>query len=210
MNKTDALETIEEAWDDVSLSLGEKIIQISTAYYAAGLDISGTSAYIHTTESELNSLLELSEFDDEIIDAIAPWKHCGFVVLTGGEPSLQVDAHLVERLHEAGLFVAMETNGTHAIAEGVDWVTLSPKSCFVDHPLPIVIHRADEVKVIFDGIHLPECPDTIEGNTYLCLQPCDTGDPVVNRQLTAQCVAYIKEHPQWHLSLQTHKMIGIE
>ena len=147
---------------------------------------------------------------DEIIDAIAPWQHCGFVVLTGGEPSLQVDAHLVERLHKAGLFVAMETNGTHAIAEGVDWVTLSPKSCFVDHPLPIVIQRADEVKVVFDGIHLPECPDTIEGNTYLCLQPCDTGDPVVNRQLTAQCVAYIKEHPQWHLSLQTHKMIGIE
>ena len=147
---------------------------------------------------------------DEIIDAIAPWKHCGFVVLTGGEPSLQVDAHLVERLHKAGLFVAMETNGTHAIAEGVDWVTLSPKSCFVDHPLPIVIQRADEVKVVFDGIHLPECPDTIVGNTYLCLQPCDTGDPIVNRQLTAQCVAYIKEHPQWHLSLQTHKMIGIE
>ena len=147
---------------------------------------------------------------DEIIDAIAPWRHCGFVVLTGGEPSLQVDAYLVERLHKAGLFVAMETNGTHAIAEGVDWVTLSPKSCFVDHPLPIVIQRADEVKVVFDGIHLPECPDTIVGNTYLCLQPCDTGDPVVNRQLTAQCVAYIKEHPQWHLSLQTHKMIGIE
>ena len=71
MNKTDALETIKEAWDDDSLSLGEKIIQISTAYYDAGLDISGTSAYIHTTESELNSLLELSEFDDDIIEAIS-------------------------------------------------------------------------------------------------------------------------------------------
>ena len=71
MNKTDALETIKEAWDNDALSLGEKIIQISTAYYAAGLDISGTSAYIHTTESELNSLLELSEFDDDIIDAIS-------------------------------------------------------------------------------------------------------------------------------------------
>ena len=71
MNKTDALETIRKAWLDKKLSLGEKIITISTAYYAAGLDISGTAAFIHATESELNSLLELSEFDDEIIDAIS-------------------------------------------------------------------------------------------------------------------------------------------
>ena len=89
-------------------------------------------------------------------------------------------------------------------------MTLSPKTSFVDHPLPIVIRRADEVKVIFDGIHPPLCPDAIVGSPYLCLQPCDTGDPVVNRQLTARCVAYIKEHPEWHLSLQTHKIIGIE
>ena len=120
---------------------------------------------------------------DEIIDAIAPWLHCGFVVLTGGEPSLQVDTELVDKLHEAGLFIAMETNGTHAIAEGVDWVTLS---------------------------HPPECPEAFVGSTYLCLQPCDTGDPAENRRLTAQCVAYIKKHPEWHLSLQTHKIIGIE
>ena len=71
MNKTDALETIKEAWDNEELSLGDKIIQISTAFYAAGLDISGTSAYIQTTESELNTLLELSEFDDDIIEAIS-------------------------------------------------------------------------------------------------------------------------------------------
>lgn len=147
---------------------------------------------------------------DEIIDAIAPWLHCRFVVLTGGEPSLQVDKALVDRLHDEGAFVAMETNGTHAIAEGVDWVTLSPKGNFVDHPLSIVIRRADEVKVVFDGIHVPECPATIGGSPYLCLQPCDTGDPSANRQITAQCVAFVKEHPQWHLSLQTHKLIGIE
>lgn len=147
---------------------------------------------------------------DEILLAITPWRHCGFVVLTGGEPSLQVDTALLDLLHQQGFFVAMETNGTHVIADGVDWVTLSPKGSFVDHPLPIVISRADEVKVVFDGIHPPECPESISGSAYLCLQPCDTGDPVLNRHLTAQCVAYIKEHPQWHLSLQTHKMIGIE
>ena len=147
---------------------------------------------------------------DEIMAAIAAWRHCGFVVLTGGEPSLQVDAELVERLHDTGFYVAMETNGTHAVAEGVDWVTLSPKSSFVDRPLPIVIDRADEVKVVFDGVHTPECPAAITGKPYLCLQPCDTGNAAANRKLTEQCVAYVKEHPQWHLSLQTHKMIHIQ
>ena len=147
---------------------------------------------------------------DEIIAATAGWRHCGFVVLTGGEPSLQVDTELVDKLHEAGFYVAMETNGTHAIADGVDWVTLSPKGSFADHPLTLAIHQANEVKVIFDGIHPPECPESLAGTPYLSLQPCDTGDAAANRRLTALCVAFIKEHPQWHLSLQTHKLIGIE
>jgi len=146
----------------------------------------------------------------DITNAIAPWADCGFVVLTGGEPSLQVDKRLVKRLHEAGFEVAMETNGTHAVAEGVDWVTLSPKTCFVEHPLPIVLDRADEVKVVFDGRHEPRVPEAIATPAYLCLQPCDTGNATTNRQLTAECIDYIKTHPQWHLSLQTHKMVGTQ
>lgn len=71
MNKTDALESIKEAWEDKTLSLGEKIIRISNDFYAAGLDVSATAAYIHTTESELDSMLALGEFDDEIISKIS-------------------------------------------------------------------------------------------------------------------------------------------
>ena len=159
-----------------------------TGRAAVFIRFSGCNLRCPFCDTDFDSFRQMTA--SEIIDAIAPWLHCGFVVLTGGEPSLQVDTELVNKLHDVGLFVAMETNGTHAIAEGVDWVTLSPKTSFVDHP--------------------PVCPDAIVGSPYLCLQPCDTGDPVVNRQLTARCVAYIKEHPEWHLSLQTHKIIGIE
>ena len=121
MNKTDALETIKEAWDDVSLSLGEKIIQISTAYYAAGLDISGTSAYIHTTESELNSLLELSEFDDEIIDAISrvnPPKTTWTVLSSASDEEVE---HALKLLDARGQGDTLK----HALKKGTDFGALS-------------------------------------------------------------------------------------
>ena len=83
----------------------------------------------------------------DIMNAISPWSECGFVVLTGGEPSLQVDDALVEELHRAGFYVAVETNGTHALPDSVDWVTWSPKDGFNDHVPPLALSRIDEVKV---------------------------------------------------------------
>ena len=145
---------------------------------------------------------------DEILETIHPWKHCGFVVLTGGEPSLQTDDALVEALHQEGFYIAMETNGTHSVPEGIDWVTVSPKAGG-----EVVIDRADELKVVFDGVHLPltthYSPLTTHRSTLLYLQPCDTGNEERNRQIIQQCVEYIKEHPEWRLSLQTHKQIDI-
>jgi organic radical activating enzyme len=143
----------------------------------------------------------------EIVDAVSQWRSCGFLVLTGGEPSLQVDARLVRALKSEGFFLAMETNGTQPVAEGIDWVTLSPKSSFVDHAPALQVEKVDEVKVVFDGIHAPRRYDEYGCLHYL--QPCDTGDAVKNLTVTAQCVEYIKEHPGWLLSLQTHKLIHI-
>lgn len=71
MNKTDALEAIREVWNDENASLGDKIIKISTEFYASGLDVESTAAYIHTTDSELAALLSLGEFDDELIELIS-------------------------------------------------------------------------------------------------------------------------------------------
>ena len=126
-------------------------------------------------------------------------------VITGGEPALQLTASLVDRLHEAGFFVQAETNGTIPLPPGVDWITCSPKDA------PVVYSRVDELKLLFH-------PDTVEADIarlahiaaeVRSLQPCDTGDPETNAAATAACVAYIKSHPGWRLSLQTHKLISI-
>lgn len=145
----------------------------------------------------------------EIVSRVNEWKNCGFVVLTGGEPTLQVDKELVGMLKDEGFYVAMETNGTGHVPENVDWVTLSPKSCFVSHAPALVTMKVNEVKVVFDGIHDPMPYGQLGEGLYLNLQPCDTGDEHKNREVTRQCVEYIKQHPQWHLSLQTHKLISI-
>lgn len=120
-----------------------------------------------------------------------------FAVLTGGEPSLQVDEDFLRLLHERGFEIAIETNGTRPLPPGIDWTTCSPK----ESP---VISRCDELKIIFDGASPPS--DYGVKAAYHYLQPCDTGDEQENERITAACVEYIKQHPMWRLSLQTHKL----
>jgi len=146
---------------------------------------------------------------EDILAAVSPWVSCAFVVLTGGEPSLQVDVPLVEALHEAGFYVAMETNGTHPVPQQVDWVTWSPKDCFVEHVPAMALERVNEIKVVFDGKIDPERYAHIADGALLYLQPCDTGNAHRNAVIVQQCVEYIKQHPHWCLSLQTHKLIQI-
>ena len=135
-----------------------------------------------------------------------------FVVLTGGEPTLQVDEAFVDLLHLNGFEVAMESNGTRPAPQNLDWLTVSPKA------LPQSLQQEgkwpDEIKVVFtDAADAERYSPTLwkgvgEGGFYL--QPCDTGDPVRNMQIINRCVAYIKEHPEWRLSLQTHKLAGFK
>lgn len=143
----------------------------------------------------------------EIAAELQRWEQCRFVVLTGGEPSLQVDDELVALLKARGYYLAMETNGTHSVTEGIDWVTLSPKSAFTGGGLPLAVTSANELKVVFDGCS-PDDYDHITAE-YRYLQPCDTGDKKRNDVIMAQCVEYIKKNPKWRLSLQTHKLINI-
>lgn len=147
---------------------------------------------------------------DDIINEVRQWRDCGFIVLTGGEPSLQVDDALVEAFHKEGFYVAIETNGTRQLPKAIDWVTLSPKNCFVEKAPKLVVGKVDEVKVVFDGVHDPKPYGNLSRSIYLNLQPCDTGNAMRNREVTHQCVEYIKRHPKWHLSLQTHKYIHIQ
>lgn len=124
------------------------------------------------------------------------------VVLTGGEPTLQVDEGLINLLHEAGFpFIAMESNGTHEPPANLDWLTVSPKC-------KPAVKECSELKVLFDG-KAPVRDYGVKAKYYY-LQPLDTGNADINREITAKCVEYIKRHPQWRLSLQMHKIINIK
>lgn len=133
---------------------------------------------------------------EEVVERVAgyPARH---VVVTGGEPTLQLDARLTEALHEAGFFVQVETNGTRAVCEGVDWVTCSPKPD--SEP---VLERVDELKIVFQGQDVDEIASRFDAQHYF-LQPC-SGENV------EETVEFILSHPYWRLSLQTHKLINIQ
>ncbi|MBU1209786.1 MAG: 7-carboxy-7-deazaguanine synthase [Alphaproteobacteria bacterium] len=123
------------------------------------------------------------------------------VVLTGGEPMLQVDDALVSALHGERFEIAIETNGTLPVPRAIDWICVSPKS-----GADLVQRSGDELKLVYPQPGLmPEAVEGLEFN-YRYLQPMDGPDAVKN---TAAAVAYCREHPQWRLSLQTHKLIGI-
>ena len=124
-----------------------------------------------------------------------------FVVLTGGEPLLQVDAALVDALHAKGFTIAMETNGTLTPPKGIDWLCVSPKA-----DSKLAVSSGQELKLVYPqpGVDPASFVDLQFENFYL--QPLDGPDRVAN---TAKAVAYCQQHPQWNLSVQTHKMIGI-
>ena len=134
------------------------------------------------------------------------------IVLTGGEPTLQVDEAFVDFLHQHGYEVSMESNGTRPAPQNLDWLTVSPKSRGTRYEVQGK-RVPDEIKLVFDEHTDPEAilpSETSNHSPLLYLQPCDTGDAQRNKVITQACVEYIKQHPQWRLSLQTHKLIDIE
>lgn len=125
------------------------------------------------------------------------------VVCTGGEPLLQLDAELVAAFGEVGFEVAVETNGTIPVPEGVDWVCVSPKA----HS-EVVVRVGDELKLVYPQQGAE--PERFTGaewcfDHYL-LQPMDGPDRHAN---TVAAVEYCRRHPRWRLGIQTHKVIGI-
>ena len=124
------------------------------------------------------------------------------VVCTGGEPLLQLDAAAVEAFQEAGFEVAVETNGTREPPAGLDWVCVSPKE-----GAELKLRTGHELKLVYpQRSALPEAFEDLEFEHFF-LQPMDGSDVKEN---TAAAVQYCLDHPQWRLSLQTHKYIGID
>ena len=124
-----------------------------------------------------------------------------FVVCTGGEPLLQLDAPLLGALHDRGFRVAIETNGTLAAPRGVDWTCVSPKA-----GAPLALGRGDELKLVYPQTGAePERYTRLDFDHFF-LQPMDGPRREENTRLAA---AYCLQHPRWRLSLQMHKLIGI-
>ena len=177
-------------------------------------------------DTEFDTFREMTA--EEIVAAISQYP-ARFVVLTGGEPTLQVDEAFVDLLHQHGYEVAMESNGTRPAPNNLDWLTVSPK----ESPRGTMSEEGgtrlpNELKVVFDENTDPETyllPPSLQSKAaepsasfllprenppFLYLQPCDTGDAERNARIINRCVDYIKAHPQWRLSLQTHKLIDIK
>jgi 7-carboxy-7-deazaguanine synthase (Cx14CxxC type) len=124
-----------------------------------------------------------------------------FIVCTGGEPLLQLDEHLVAALHRADFEIAIETNGTRIPPPGIDWICVSPKA-----GEELLLRSGDELKLVFPqvGAEPERYADLAFRNFYL--QPMDGPDASRNARLA---VEYCLAHPQWRMSLQTHKLLGI-
>ena len=189
--------------NETFLSLqGEGYFTGTAAFF---LRLSGCNLRCPFCDTQHQSYTEMSE--DDIVAEASRHKP-RHIVITGGEPALQLTESLVDKLHAAGFFIQVETNGTLPLPEGIDWVTCSPKGDFPQFPV-------DELKVLFMGdVTDPEAIISPllgkESGVKLYLQPLDTGDEMRNRIILRSCINYVLQHPWWSLSLQTHKIVGIK
>lgn len=155
-----------------------------------------------------------------VIKSLWPNVDCGipYVVCTGGEPLLQLDESLIQALHEAGFEVGVETNGTLPAPAGIDWLCVSPKG-----RSEIVINQCDELKLVYpQSDAMPERFSSIKAHHYYLQPMADYRAMLIgtdNHQQakaglsvnhTAATVQYCLTHPKWKLSLQTHKLLGID
>lgn len=124
-----------------------------------------------------------------------------FVVLTGGEPMLQVDDALIDALHDRGFFIAIETNGTHAVPAAIDWICVSPKA-----GSELVQTHGDELKLVWPQ---PGSDKDRLGQldfAHRLIQPLDDANAADNVE---QCIALVMADPRWRLSVQAHKILGL-
>ena len=157
--------------------------------------------FVGTTGERGGKFADAAMLADTVADVWGDGTERRFVVLTGGEPLLQVDPALIDALHERGFEIAVETNGTLAAPSGIDWICVSPKA-----GAAIRQGSGNELKLVYPQPAL--MPEAVAGLDFdsFWLQPMDGPDREAN---TAAAVAYCLDNPQWRLSLQTHKLIGI-
>lgn len=148
--------------------------------------------------------------DNEILREIKRYAPCKTVILTGGEPTLQITTEFIDLLVGAGYLVNIETNGTRPLPPFVDinWIVCSPKFEFCPQA-EIKLDWIDELKVVYRGKSQDMTAyNNIEASCYY-LQPCDTGNIEKNRRIITEAIEFIKQNPKWKLSLQTQKILNV-
>lgn len=171
------------------------------------------------TDGQLGGIYSAAELVEIVIGL---WPHYGsknegtpYIVCTGGEPLLQLDRELIDLLHHARFEVAVETNGTLPAPDGLDWICVSPKA-----NAPVVLGKCHELKLVYpQPLAMPEQFAHIDAEHYY-LQPMadfrseligtDRSEHNLSASTTAQTLAYCLANPKWKLSLQTHKLLGID
>lgn len=160
------------------------------------------------TEHEEGRLMSPEDIIGEVEKYPAP-----LIVLTGGEPSLFIDGDFIRRLKTAtGKEIAIETNGTRELPDGIDWVTVSPKIGMSEiGDAGVRCRHADELKVVDTGQDLEQYfnLDCVDDATVMLLQPCYVDDDKERAANTRRTVRRVLEDPRWRLSLQTHRYLGI-
>ena len=145
--------------------------------------------------------------DEEIIQEVKKYP-TRLVVITGGEPTLQLDEQLCRGLQKADKYIAIETNGTREIPKGVNYVTYSPKFEFTKVSTDFRLTECDELKVVYNGENHMSLYDNIQAKYYY-LQPCDVGDAERNAEIMQKTVQFCLQNPKWNISLQTQKILKI-
>lgn len=145
----------------------------------------------------------------DIVEEVMKYPLTPLIVLTGGEPSLWINEDFVSGLKQmTGKRIAIETNGTHSLPHGIDWVTLSPKTGLGDSgDVPVILTRCDELKVVYLGQDLAQYDNITATHRYL--QPCWVSDEVQRYRNMLATVQAVLDNPQWRLSLQTHRILNI-
>ena len=158
------------------------------------------------TQHEAGTMMSLPE----IVEQVMRYPKAPLIVLTGGEPSLWIDKDFVAGLKAmTGKTIAIETNGTHTLPDGIDWVTLSPKAGIGNSgEAPVVLTRCDELKVVYLGHDLSQYDGITATHRYL--QPCWVSDMDQRRRNMLATVQAVLDNPEWRLSLQTHRIMGIQ
>ncbi len=145
----------------------------------------------------------------QIINEVNKYPLARMVVLTGGEPSISIDQAMVDALKRTGKTIAIETNGTNPLPQGIDWVILSPKNSFAGgNTVPVILNECDELKVVYLGQDLSQYNSINATHRYL--QPCYCDEEDIRNYTTKSCINAVLASKNWKLSLQTQKLFNIK